>query len=329
MVNLPKYVDPRVLVGIETSDDAGVYLLRDDLAIVQTLDFFSPLTDDPYAFGQIAAANSLSDIYAMGAQPLTALNIACYAPCVPLSVMGEVLRGGADKMAEAGVALLGGHTVENADFKYGLSVTGVVDPKKIIKNSGAQAGDSIILTKQLGTGIMSTAYKAGLADEPHMQAALNTMAELNKAAAEVFAAYDVHGGTDITGFGLLGHAVEVARASGIEIVLTASELLLLEGTLKYAAMGLIPAGAYRNAEHFGSSVSIDPAVPEALVDACYDPQTSGGLFFTLPPEAADQALLALQQAGVTAAKVGVCREGNAGRVVTVASPTQLLAEFML
>ncbi|MBT9153945.1 MAG: Selenide, water dikinase [Firmicutes bacterium] len=315
MVNLPKHVDPRVLVGLETSDDAGVYLLRDDLALVQTLDFFSPLTDDPYMFGQIAAANSLSDIYAMGAQPLTALNIACYAPCVPLSVMGEVLRGGADKIAEAGVALLGGHTVENADFKYGLSVTGVVDPTKIIKNSGAKPRDSIILTKPLGTGIISTAYKAGLVDESHMQAALNTMAELNKTAAEVFAAYEVHGGTDITGFGLLGHAVEVARASQVEIVLSASELLLLEGTLKYAAMGLIPAGAYRNAEHFGSSVSIDPAVPEALVDACYDPQTSGGLLFALPSAEAGLALLALKQSGVRAAQVGFCRAGNAGRVL--------------
>ncbi len=314
MANLPKHANARVLVGIETSDDAGVYLLRDDLAIVQTVDFFSPLTDDPYMFGQIAAANSLSDIYAMGAKPLTALNIACYASCVPLSVMGEVLRGGADKAAEAGVALLGGHTVENADIKYGLAVTGVVDPNKIIKNSGARAGDSLILTKPLGTGIVTTAYKAGMADVVHLQAALNTMTELNKTAAEVFATFDVHGGTDITGFGMLGHTVEVARASGIEIVLSAGEIPLLPGTLEYAAMGLIPAGAYRNAEHFASCVSIDGAVPEALTDALYDPQTSGGLLFSLPPQDAEQALRALKQAGVPAVKVGYCRAGSPGRV---------------
>jgi len=315
LANLKHYVNPRVLVGLETNDDAGVYLLREDLAIVQTLDFFSPLTDDPYMFGQIAAANSLSDIYAMGGRPLTALNIACFAPCLPLSVMGEVLRGGADKAAQAGVVLLGGHTVENADVKYGLAVTGVVDPMKIIKNSGAKPGDSILLTKPLGTGIIATTAKAGLVDEKHMQCALDSMAELNKTAAEVFAAYDVHGGTDITGFGLLGHAVEVARASGVEIVLAASAVPLLAGTLEYAAMGLIPAGAYRNAEYFGNAVAILDTVPEALVDALYDPQTSGGLFFALPPADADQALLALKQAGVAAAKVGFCREGTAGRVV--------------
>ena len=314
MANLPEPQDPRILVGLETSDDAGVYLLGDDCALVQTLDFFSPLTDDPYLFGQIAAANSLSDVYAMGGKPLTALNIACYAPCVPLPLMGEVLRGGADKAAEAGVVILGGHTVENADMKYGLAVTGTVNPKKIVKNSGARAGDSIILTKPLGTGIITTAYKAELADDTHLQAALNSMAELNKTAAEVFSAYTVHGGTDVTGFGLLGHAVEVARASQVELVLTVDAIPLLPGTLDYAAMGLIPAGAYRNAEYFGSSVSIDPAIPEALVDALYDPQTSGGLFFTLPPAEAARALAALRQAGVPAAIVGRCEAGAAGRV---------------
>ncbi len=314
MANLTHYVDPRVLVGLETSDDAGVYLLRDDLAIVQTLDFFSPLTDDPYMFGQIAAANSLSDIYAMGARPLTALNIACFAPCLPLSVMGEVLRGGAEKAAEAGVVLLGGHTVENADVKYGLSVTGIVDPNKIIKNSGAQVGDSIILTKPIGTGIIATAYKAELADEACLQAALNSMAELNKTAADVLSAYRIHGGTDITGFGLLGHAAEVARASQVELVLSAGAIPLLPDTLDYAAMGLIPAGAYRNAEHFGSSVSLDPSIPETLVDAFYDPQTSGGLFFSLPSKEAEHALAALKQAGVPAAIIGRCVAGVAGMV---------------
>jgi len=307
--------DPRVLVGLENSDDAGVYLLSGDCGLVQTLDFFSPLTDDPFVFGQIAAANSLSDVYAMGGKPLTALNIVCYAPCVPLSLMGEVLRGGAEKAAEAGVVILGGHTVENADIKYGLAVTGIVDPKKIIKNSGARAKDSIILTKPLGTGIITTAYKAELAKEAHLQAALASMTELNKMAAEVLSAYNVHGGTDVTGFGLLGHACEVARASQVELVLSADHILLLPGTLEYAAMGLVPAGAYRNAEHFGNFVSIDSAIPDACVDAFYDPQTSGGLFFTLPPEESEAALLALRQAGVPAAIVGSCRAGGSGRVV--------------
>lgn len=301
-------------MGIETSDDAGVYLLRDDVALVQTVDFFSPLTDDAYMFGQIAAANSLSDIYAMGAKPLTALNVVCHAPCLPLSVMAEVLRGGADKAAEAGVVILGGHTVENADVKYGLSVTGIVDPKKIVKNSGAQVGDSIILTKPIGTGIIATAYKAELADAAHLQAALNSMAELNKTAADVLSAYRIHGGTDITGFGLLGHAAEVARASQVELVLSASAVPLHAGTLQYASMGLIPAGAYRNADYFRESLSIHSAVPEALVDCLYDPQTSGGLFFTLPPSQAEQALLDLTQAGVQAAIIGRCEAGMPGRV---------------
>jgi len=312
--HLPKHADPRVLVGYETSDDAGVYLLNNDTALVQTLDFFSPMTDDPFLFGQIAAANALSDVYAMGGTPLTALNIACYANCLAPEVMGEVLRGGAQKALEAKVVILGGHTVENADVKYGLSVTGIVSPQKIITNRGARPGDRLILTKPLGNGIVATAVKAEIAEEGHAKTAFDSMAELNKAAAEAFLPFEVRGGTDVTGFGLLGHCVELARGSEVGINITADALPLLPGALSYAAMGLIPAGAYHNREHFAPYVYFAEHITDALRDVLFDPQTSGGLLFALEEQKAAAAILALDSKGVQAAVVGECVSVDPGCV---------------
>jgi len=301
-------------VGIETSDDAGVYLLSDDTALVQTMDFFSPMTDDPFLFGQIAAANALSDVYAMGGTPLTALNIVCYANCLAPEVMGEVLRGGALKALEAKVVILGGHTVENADVKYGLSVTGIVSPQKIVTNRGARPGDRLILTKPLGSGIVSTAVKAEMAEDSHARAALASMAELNKAAAEAFAPFEVRGGTDVTGFGFLGHCVELARGSEVGITIKAPALPLLPGVLSYAAMGLIPAGAYHNREYFAPCVDFAAHISPEVRDVLFDPQTSGGLLFALEEQKTAAALLALESRGVRAAVVGECVSGDPGRV---------------
>ena len=312
---MPTVNDKRVLVGLETSDDAGVFQISEDLALVQTLDFFSPMTDDPYMFGQIAAANSLSDVYAMGGTPLTALNIVCYATCIDPEVMGEVMRGGAEKCQEAGVVVLGGHTVENQDVKYGLSVTGTVHPKKIISNAGARATDRLILTKPLGSGIISTASKAGLADDVHVAFALQQMALLNRKSAEILKDFGVRGGTDITGFGLLGHCMELSRASAVELELWASTMPLLPGAKEYASMGLIPAGAYRNAEHFSKAVEFADSVDETLRDILYDPQTSGGLLFAVPADSADEALQKLRDAGIDAWCVGECKPGRAGKIV--------------
>lgn len=314
LASLPKLTDPNVLVGIDTSDDAGVYKLSEDVALVQTLDFFSPMTDDPYLFGQIAAANSLSDVYAMGGTPLTALNIVCYAPCIPLADMGQILRGGAEMAAEAGVVILGGHTVENADVKYGMSVTGIVRPDRIITNTGARPNDKLILTKPLGTGIVATAFKAGLAADEHIKDALMVMAQLNKTAALTLVSFGVRGGTDITGFGLLGHAVEVAQGSGVGIVIDTAALPMLPGSREYASMGLVPGGAYRNREHFGPRVSLAIGVPEDLRDILFSPETSGGLFFAVPSQVALKALELLHERGVVAAIVGECITEHAGQV---------------
>jgi selenide,water dikinase len=309
--NLPKVTDPRVLIGRETSDDAGVYKLTEDIALVQTLDFFSPMTDDPYLFGQIAAANSLSDVYAMGGQPLTALNIVCYASCIDAEVMAEVLRGAADKAGEAGVVIIGGHSVENEDVKFGMSVTGVVHPERIVSNGGAQSGDALILTKPLGCGIVLTAHKAGLVDDQAVRPVLTEMARLNKDAAEIFGRYGVKGGTDITGFGLVGHALEVARASNVSIELWAGQIPLYPGSREHASMGLVPGGAYRNAEYYGDSVSFAEDVPEDIRDVLFDPQTSGGLLFAVPAHCVAEIVLDLHKAGITAAHIGKCTDDPA------------------
>lgn len=298
---LPKVVDPRVLVGPGTSDDAGVILIDTDRALVQTVDFFSPIVDDCYLFGQIAAANSLSDIYAMGAEPLTALNIACFPTCLTPAEMGEILRGGADKLLEAGAILLGGHTVENPEPKFGMAVTGIIHPAGLWTNTGAQEGDVLLLTKPLGTGILSTALKAGMLEPKQEAAAVEAMCTLNKAAATVLRNNaTVHACTDVTGFGFLGHLSEMLQQGPISVSVHASALPLLPGALEMAQMGLVPAGAYRNREFFADNIFIAEDVPLAYQDLMFDPQTSGGLLVAIPTTEAADVLVALQAAGVEA-----------------------------
>jgi selenide,water dikinase len=313
---LPIPKDPRVIVGLETSDDAGVYRLTDDIALVQTVDFFTPIVDDPFTFGQIAAANALSDVYAMGGVPLTAMNLAAFpTKTLPVSILREILLGGLSKLTEAGVALVGGHTVEDPEIKYGLSVTGTVHPDRILANAGARPGDRLVLTKPLGTGILSTALKAGMASEEAVKGMVAAMASLNRRAADRMARFDVHACTDITGFGLLGHSLEMASASGVGIVFRAGAVPLLPSALNYAGMGLVPAGAYANRDYFSCRVDMDPRVPPLLTDLLYDPQTSGGLLICLPSDRAEELAAALREDGVAdSTVVGDVISSPAGRI---------------
>ena len=306
LCHLEKPQDSRLLVGIETSDDAGVYLLDEKTALIQTLDFFPPIVDDPYTFGQIAAANSLSDIYAMGGRPLTAMNIVAFpAALLKEGILSAILRGGQDKVKEAGAVLMGGHTIDDPEPKYGLSVTGVVHPDKILRNVGAKPGDALILTKPLGTGVLATAFRAEMFDNG-WQAAIRSMATLNRAAAEALATFTVNACTDVTGFGLLGHLHEMASGSGVSVVVDHASVPLLPEAAEAASMGLVPAGAYANREHFGQrGVSIGAQVPEDIADLLWDPQTSGGLLISLPATQVGRLLAALHTAGVkTAACIG-------------------------
>ncbi len=272
---------------------------------MQTVDFFSPIVDDPYLFGQIAAANSLSDVYAMGALPLTALNIACFPTCLTEEEMGEILRGGSDKCQEAGVILLGGHTVENPEPKFGMAVTGIISPDQVWTNGKAKPGDALIITKAIGTGILATALKAGLLDQEHERVMVDTMTMLNKRPTEVLRQIGkVHACTDITGFGLMGHLFEMAKASSVTIVLDASQVPILPGTLETARMGLVPAGAYRNREFVGEAVAIEDSISLAVQDALFDPQTSGGLVVTVPGLEANNILRQLRDADVPASIIG-------------------------
>lgn len=289
---------------METSDDAGVYRLNDQLALIQTLDFFTPIVNDPYDFGRIAAANALSDVYAMGGRPLTAMNIVCF-PIKQLdkSILRDILRGGRDKVHEAGAVLVGGHSVDDLELKYGLSVTGVVAPNRVLTNRGARPGDRLLLTKPLGTGVLATAVKAGLASPAAAQAAVECMAELNRAAAEAMADYPVSSCTDITGFGLLGHGLELAAGSGVRLRIEAARVPLLPEVLDHAAIGLVPAGSFANrnfcAERLRGTTAIDPLLLDLLADA----QTSGGLLIAVPAAAAAALLDRLHQLGVVHAAI--------------------------
>lgn len=312
---LPATADPRLLVGIETGDDAGVYLLTDELALIQTVDFFTPVVDDPFLYGQIAAANALSDVYAMGGEPLTALNIICYpTACGDLETLEEILRGGAAKLAEAEVLLVGGHSVEDKEPKYGLAVTGVVHPAKLITNRGARPGDTLVLTKRLGTGVITTALKAALAPATAVTAACQEMAMLNRAAAEAMLEVGVNACTDITGFGLLGHALQLARASQVHLTINAAAVPFLPEVQELAALGLIPAGTYANREYVGPYVRYDPAIPEVIRDLLTDPQTSGGLLIAVPAARCDHLLAELEKRNVRAAVIGAVGEEPPGRI---------------
>ena len=270
---------------------------------MQTVDFFPPMVDDPFLFGQIAAANALSDIYAMGGTPTHAMNLLCFPSCLRLEIAGEILAGGADKAMEAGCTIAGGHSIQDNEPKYGLCVSGIVDPKRILANSSAKPGDAIVLTKVLGTGILTTAFKGEVIDETELKPATDSMKELNRRAAEAAKGMNVHACTDITGFGLLGHACEMAEGSGHTIVIDSTALPLLPKVLEMAKMGLIPAGAYRNRDHFGGKIDLS-GVKQELADVMFDPQTSGGLLFSIDEKDTFELLKRLTDAGVTAAVIG-------------------------
>lgn len=291
------------MVGLDTADDAAIYKLTDEIALIQTLDFFTPMVDDPYTFGQIAAANALSDVYAMGGEPTVAMNIVCFPSCYDLNILGEILRGGADKVNESGCLLVGGHSVDDQEPKYGLSVSGIVHPKKVLANSTARVGDKLILTKPLGAGIMNTAMKPGLVDEETSKYVVEIMAHLNKYAAKSFMKYDVNSATDITGFGMLGHTLEMAVASDVSIILKADKIPMMKQVVEFAEMGIIPEGAYKNMGYVQDDVKISENIPEAISDVLYDPQTSGGLLVSVPAEIAEEVAKDMINNGAICAEI--------------------------
>lgn len=304
---LPVSQNPNVIVGIETSDDAGVFRLRPDLAIVNTVDFFTPIVDDPYVFGQIAAANALSDVYAMGGDPTTALNIVGFPKGqMDVSVLAEILKGGAERAAAAGAVVIGGHTIIDKELKYGMAVTGVIHPDRVIRNVGVRPGDALVLTKALGTGIIATALKRRAASRESMEAAISSMVTLNRAASEVMRQFTVHACSDVTGFGLLGHAYEMANGSEVTLSIDAVALPLLDGALELAQQGHLTGGCGRNRDYLRDKVVVGPDVAPGLVEIAYDPQTSGGLLIALPEVHVDDLIRALRSAGVpVAARIGI------------------------
>ena len=307
------------MVGLETSDDAGVYQLNDEVALVQTVDFFTPIVDDPFIFGQIAVANALSDVYAMGGTPLTALNLVAFPiKVLASSILKEILRGGLSKMEEAGVALVGGHTVEDPEVKYGLAVTGIVHPNKIITNAKAEPGDRLVLTKPLGTGIIATALKGGMASDGAVQKMVESMRVLNRKASEWMKAFGAHACTDITGFGFIGHAMEMVSASQVGMVIQSKDIPIFSEAIEYARLGLIPGGAHANRDFFSCRVEVHSNVPDLLVDILYDPQTSGGLLISLPSHEAERLVEALKKEGnIDSCIVGEVVEEPRGKIQIV------------
>ena len=333
---LPRQIDTNVLVGFDTYDDAGVYRLTDELAMVQTVDIVTPIADDPYVFGQIAAANSISDVYAMGGRPVSALSIVCFPANDEVSTLEQILRGGLDKMMEAGCTIIGGHSIRDEELKFGYAVTGVIHPERVWRNFGARAGDALLLTKPLGTGVIATALKQGKAREEAVAAANASMTRLNRAAAEALhenaaeadkaAAKDaapalrdgatktagaalkdsspIHAVTDVTGFGLLGHAREMAAASGVSFEIDSQRIEFLTGAMEAARGGFLAGGLKNNREFVADCVAFEPAVSAEIRDLLFDPQTSGGLLVSIAPEAADAALAALERRGVHARVIG-------------------------
>jgi len=324
---LARQHDPNVLVGFDHADDAGVYQIAPDAALVQTVDFFTPIVDDPYTFGQIAAANSLSDIYAMGARPLTALALVCFPEKGGLEILEQILAGGLSKMVEAGCTIIGGHSIRDDETKFGYSVTGTVNPKRVLKNEGARPGDRLLLTKALGTGVIATAIKKGVAKQPWIDAAVHSMTTLNKAAAEVVTTlepgsrpsktakgkaassgknndFPIHALTDITGFGLIGHAREMALASKVSVRLHAGSIPLLEGALECVRAGHIPGGLNANREFAECVVNYEKEIPDDVKTLLFDPQTSGGLLISSAGEATPELIAALRRNGVSVAEIG-------------------------
>ena len=304
--------DPKLLVGFDKSDDASVYQITDELALVQTVDFFPPIADDPYTFGAIAATNALSDVYAMGGEPKLALNIMAVPKDLPKETVHEILRGGYEKACEAGVIITGGHSILDPEPKYGLAVTGFVHPQKVLTNSGAQPGDVLLLTKPLGIGVLTTANKAGLLEPETLAYANQLMTTLNKVARDVMVQYRVHACTDVTGFGLMGHGTEMAQGSGVELHIDTAGITVIPAALEFARMGVLPEGMYRNRSF--AEAQVDPGdVALALQDLLYDPQTSGGLLMAVHPEDADALLAELSGKVPAAQRIGTVESYRGGK----------------
>ena len=309
------HTDPRLIVGYDRSDDASVYVLDESTALIQTTDFFPPIVDDPYLYGKIAATNALSDVYAMGGEPKLALNILCAAESMAEETIRQILRGGYDAAYDAGAIITGGHTIRGAEPIYGLAVSGFVHPKKVLTNSNARPGDVLILTKPLGVGIITTGAKADMVDQAVMERIYNQMATLNKTARDIMVQYDVHSCTDVTGFALLGHIYEMAQGSGCTVHIQTDRVPYHPEALELAAMGLVPAGAYRNREFAQAGVAVRGKLSLAMEDILYDPQTSGGLLFALPGEEAEACLARLRESVPDAAIIGYVTEKEESYIV--------------
>ena len=301
---LARQHDPNVLIGFETADDAGVYQLTPELALVQTVDFFTPIVDEPYIFGQIAATNALSDVYAMGGRPISALAMVCFPDSGEVKVLEEMLAGGLSKMMEANCTVIGGHSIRDEEIKLGYAVTGTIHPRKVLANSGARAGDRLLFTKAIGTGVISTAIKRGKADFIWVREAVRSMTTLNKVAAEVVSGFEVHGMTDVTGFGLIGHAREMARGSGVSLRIFASKVRLLEGALECVRSGYVPGGLKANRAFAEECVQYADDVPEEIRTLLYDPQTAGGLLIAVAGSDAERLRDELRNSGIEAPEIG-------------------------
>jgi selenium donor protein len=315
LAKLPKEKNANLLSGIDNFEDAAVYKLSSDLAMVKTVDFFPPVVDDPYLFGQIAATNALSDVYAMGGKPILALAILAFPTCdLPLEVAGEILRGGSDQVIKAGAIVAGGRSIQGQEVIYGLSVTGTVHPDKILTNGGARAGDCLVMTKSLGTGVCLLAGKANMLDADQRAMLFSNLTTLNGAAVDATSEIDIHACTDVTGFGLIGHIQEMSKASKLSCRIDVTKLRFLPGVLEFARQGLVPAAAYGNRKSFEANVSYIKDYPLELTDLLYDPQTSGGLLFALAEKDLDQCLKVLDSANIEAACIGKFSEGIPGHI---------------
>jgi len=310
LAHLPSTANERVLVGFGTADDAGVYRVRDDLALVQTVDFFTPIVDDPFEYGRIAATNAISDVYAMGGIPISALNIVAFPDDLDLGILERILAGGATVAQTAGVAILGGHTIRDDEPKYGMAVTGTIDPRRIVTNANARIGDALVLTKPLGTGILTTALKRGLIDDVALQPAIEWMTTLNRDASAAMLRACAHAATDVTGFGLLGHAHEMACASGVQLVIDASAVPLIPGVVELIGADAVPSGSRTNAQTHASFTTFEPAVDEARRIAFSDAQTSGGLLISIAPSSLDQLRRDLRGVDALDAVIGEVRRGS-------------------
>ena len=314
-MDLPK--DPNLIVGLERADDAGVYKINDELAIIQTVDFFTPIVDDPFCFGQIAVANALSDVYAMGGIPKTAMNLVAFPiKEMGISILRQILEGGLDTMKQAGVVLVGGHSIEDRELKYGLSVTGFVHPDRVIQNTGLKPGDRLILTKPLGTGIINTAIKGGIASAAVTETVTRIMITLNRQAAEVMCHYPVSACTDVTGFGLIGHLAEMIVGTSCSVQLRSSQIPVIPETFEYAGMGLIPGGAFKNKEFRASIVTFSSMIDPLLQEILFDPQTSGGLLIGIQDKFSQDLLQELKSSGAgDSAIIGEVTSGSAVKIM--------------